>query len=836
MGRTSFLVTSLPFPDNMFMAKGELILIRIPLWIGVLVTGMGTLPAAGLQTENPNPQPAAQYRAILNQYCVMCHNETLRTAELVLSTKDVGNVSNEPVVWEKVVRKLRTGAMPPAGMPRPDEATYDSFATYLETELDRAAAANPNPGRTSVHRLNRAEYANAIRDLLALEIDGELLLPPDESAFGFDNIAAVLSVSPLLLERYMAAARRISLQVIGDPDARPVFETYEVHKFLRQDDRMSEDLPFGSRGGIAFRHYFPLDGEYVIRIRLQREARERIRGMHEPHQIDVRLDGERVTLFNIGSEDFGRPAPIFSLGTLVGDPEREQYERFADEGLEFRFAAKTGMRMVGISFVNQFVIPEGPLHYINGRPDYLPRLSLSDRIENRGGLPEMQTVEIGGPYAAQGLGETPSRQKVFVCRPSGHEDEEACAQEILSTLVRRAYRRPVTNEDLEPLLRFYESGRNDGGFEEGIRRALEAILMSPEFLFRIEADPESVAPGTAYPVSNIELASRLSFFLWSSIPDDELLDVAERGELRNPGVLEQQVRRMLGDRRSRALVQNFAAEWLSLRALEAAKPDQSVFRDFDENLRAAFRQETELFFVHILREDRSVLEFLDADYTFLNNRLAEHYEVPGVYGSHFRRVVLNDGRRGGLLGQGAILTATSYGNRTSPVSRGKWVLENLLGTPPPPPPPNVPFLKEQGAGDKILTMRERMEQHRANPACASCHKLMDPLGFALENFDGVGVWRTAEGGTPIDSSGELPDGTPFQGPAELRKALLTKREGFVATVTEKLLTYALGRGLEYYDAAAVRQVIREATPSDYRLSSLIRGIVRSTPFQQRRSP
>ena len=809
---------------------------RIPLWMGVLLIGMGPLPAVGLQTESSNPQPASQYRAVLNQYCVTCHNETLRTAELVLSTKDVGNVSSEPMAWEKVVRKLRTGAMPPAGMPRPDEATYDSFATYLEIELDRSAAANPNPGRTSVHRLNRAEYANAVRDLLALEIDGESLLPPDESAFGFDNIAAVLSVSPLLLERYMTAARRISLQTIGNPDARPVFDTYEVPKFLRQDDRMSEDLPFGSRGGIAFWHHFPLDGEYVIRIRLQREARERIRGLHEPHQIDIRVDGERVTVFDIGSRDFGSPAPIFSLGTLVGDPEREQYERFADEQLEFRFAAKTGTRLVGVSFVDQFVIPEGPLHYINGRPDYLPRLILSDRIENRGGLPEVQTVEIGGPYAAQGLGETPSRQKVFVCRPGSHADEEACAQEILSTLARQAYRRPVTNEDLEPLLRFYETGRNERGFEEGIRRALEAILVSPEFLFRIEADPEGVAPGSAYPVSDLELASRLSFFLWSSIPDDELLEVAERGELGDAGVLERQVRRMLEDRRSRALVQNFAAEWLSLRALDAAKPDQHVFRDFDENLRAAFRQEAELFFEHILREDRSVLEFLDADYTFLNNRLAEHYEIPGVYGSHFRRVVLDDGRRGGLLGQGAILTATSYDNRTSPVTRGKWVLENLLGTPPPPPPPNVPFLREQGAGDEVLTMRERMEEHRANPACASCHQLMDPLGFALENFDGIGGWRTVEGETPIDSSGELPDGTPFQGPSELRRALLTKREGFVTTVTEKLLTYALGRGLEYYDAPAARQVIREAAPSDYRLSSLILAIVQSTPFQQRRAP
>jgi mono/diheme cytochrome c family protein len=808
-------------------------------WIGSILFGAGLLSAAGPQAPAPTPAQAsstqAPHQAVLNRYCITCHNENLRTANLLLDKADIGNVAADAPTWEKVVRKLRAGAMPPAGLPRPDVATYNSFASYLESELDRAAARNPNPGRSSVHRLNRAEYANAIRDLLAFEIDGSTILPPDESAFGFDNIAAVLSVSPLLLERYMTAARMISRRALGDPDARPVFETYEVHKFLRQDDRMSEDLPFGSRGGIAVRHYFPLDGEYVLKIRLQKEARERIRGLHEPHQIDVRVDGERVTVFTIGSEDFGKPAPIFSLGTLVGDPEREQYERFADEALEIRFAAKTGTRVVGISFVNQFVIPEGPQHYINGRPDYIERLILSDRIENRGGLPEVQSVEIGGPYEAKGLGETPSRSKLLACRPGGGVEEDACAKKIISTLARRAYRRPVAEEDLEPLLRFYRAGRSDGRFEEGIRRALEAILVSPEFLFRIESDPENVPPGAAYPVSDIELASRLSFFLWSSIPDEELLDLAERGKMREPGALEQQVQRMLRDPRSQALVSNFASEWLSLRGLATAKPDQNVFTDFDENLREAFRREAELFFESIMREDRSILQFLDADYTFLNNRLAEHYQIPGVYGSHFRRVQLSDGRRGGLLGQGAILTATSYDNRTSPVTRGKWVLENLLGTPPPPPPPNVPFLKEQGAGDKILTMRERMEQHRANPICASCHKLMDPLGFALENFDGIGKWRTAEGGTPIDSSGILPDGTPFQGPAELRKALLTKREGFVTTVTEKLLTYALGRGLEYYDAPAVRKITREAAPQDYRWSSLILGIVGSTPFQQRRS-
>jgi len=812
--------------------------LAVVAWVGMIMIGMGVLPAAGQQSPGPVASQSSAHQALLNRYCITCHNERLKTANLLLDKADVVNVAADAPIWEKVVRKLRAGAMPPEGMPRPDAATSDSFATYLEAALDRAAAADPNPGRTSVHRLNRAEYTNAVRDLLALDIDGGTLLPPDESAYGFDNIAAVLSVSPLLLERYMAAARTISRRAIGYPDARPVFETYEVHKFLRQDDRMSEDLPFGSRGGIAIRHAFPLDGEYVIKIRLQKEARERIRGLHEPHQIDVRLDGERITLFTIGSEDFGAPAPIFSLGTLVGDPEREKYERFADEALEIRFPAKTGTRVVGISFVNQFVIPEGPLYYINGRPDYLPRLTLSDRIENRGGPPEIQTVSIGGPYDAKGLGETPSRSKVFECRPQGKEDNndgEACANKILSTLARRAYRRPVAEQDLEPLLSFYTAGQSDGGFEEGIRRALEAILVSPEFLFRIESDPENVAPGASYPVTDVELASRLSFFLWSSVPDDELLSLAEGGKLQDPAVLEEQVRRLLRDPRSQALVSNFASEWLSLRGLATAKPDQNVFSDFDENLRDAFRREAELFFENIMREDRSVLEFLDADYTFVNNRLARHYGIPGVYGSHFRRVGLSDGKRGGLLGQGAILTATSYDNRTSPVTRGKWVLENLLGTPPPPPPPNVPFLKEQEAGGKVLTMRERMEEHRANPVCASCHKLMDPLGFALENFDGIGQWRTAEGGSPIDPSGVLPDGTPFQGPAELRRVLLTRRDGFVTTVTEKLLTYALGRGLEHYDAPAVREITRKAAPNEYRWSSLVLGIVRSIPFQKRRS-
>jgi hypothetical protein len=741
---------------------------------------------------------------------------------------NVDKVSEGAQVWEKVLIKLRAREMPPAGMPRPDGSTYDSFASYLETELDRTAAANPNPGRPVIHRLNRTEYSNAVRDLLALDTDAvdiRSLLPADESAYGFDNVGAVLSASPLMLEQYLSAARKISRFAIGDPKAQPASATYALPKFLVQDDRMSEDLPFGTRGGIAIHHYFAADGQYDLKIRLQREAREYIRGLAEAHQLEVRLDGERIGLFKVGGETKGKSSGIFSSGHL-GDSAQEEYERITgEEGLEVHFPAKAGTRVLAVSFWKESAAPEGPLQ---------PVLSQTEFAQYKGGLIAVGSVTVDGPYNTTGVGETPSRRRIFICRPSGRDDEQACAEKILSTLARRAYRRPVTHQEVETLVGFFKTSRKTGNFDAAIGTALERILVGPEFLFRLEQDPNNVAPNTAYHISDYELASRLSFFLWSSMPDDELLNVAARGQLKNPAVLEQQVRRMLQDSRSNSLVSNFAGQWLLLRNLQAVQPDADVFPYFNDNLRQDFQKETELFFGSIIRDDRSVMDLLNANYTFVNERLAKYYGIPNIYGSDFRRVTLNDGVRGGLLGQASILTATSYGNRTAPTLRGKWIMENILGTPPPPPPPNVPSLKEDEQ-TKALTMRQRMEQHRANPACASCHMRMDPLGFALENFDAVGGWRTSDAGAQIDSSGVLPDGTKFNGPAELRKVLSSRRDDFAATVTERLLTYALGRGVDYYDQPTIRNILRQAAPNDYRWSSLVLGIVKSTPFQMRKS-
>ncbi|MBF8305705.1 MAG: hypothetical protein HW398_893 [Acidobacteria bacterium] len=794
--------------------------------LGIVLAGAIPLEAARLQSPTPVAPPGTPYRVLLNRYCVTCHNEKLKTAGLTLDTMDVGKVSEGAAVWEKVIRKLRTGAMPPAGAPRPDQPAYDSFATYLETEIDRAAAARPNPGRPVVHRLNRAEYANAIRDLLAMEIDGGALLPPDDSRYGFDNLGDVLSVSPLLLERYMAAARKISRLAIGDSAMRPVAETYDVSAALTQEDRMSDALPFGSRGGIAVRHHFPLDGEYVLRIRLQRTQEDLIIGLAEPHQLDVRLDHARIKLFTVGGEFKGKPESLYS------EYYADNYLFTADESLEVRFPVKAGTRRVGVAFVKKTEATEGPFQ---PRPLEF-RVAAVSEVDK----PTVASVTIRGPYEASGPGETLSRGQIFVCRPAGSADEEPCAKKILSTLARRAYRRPVTNQDLQTLLSFYESGRSEGGFEAGIGMALERMLVSPEFLFRIERDPAprgGLAAGTAYRINDLDLASRLSFFLWSSIPDNELLELAQGGKLSNPAVLEQQVRRMLGDPRSKTLVSNFAGQWLYLRNLRGVSPDPNAFPDFDENLREAFRQETELFFESIIREDRSALDLLNADYTFLNERLAQHYQIPNISGSHFRRVTLRDEKRRGLLGQGSILTVTSYPNRTSPTLRGKWLLDNFLGTPPPPPPPDVtPTLTERDKDGKVLSVRQQMEQHRTNPICASCHARMDPLGFALENFDAIGKWRTTDANLPINASGALPGGAQFEGPAGLRKLLVDKDDEFVTTLTEKLLTFAMGRGVEYYDQPAVRRIVRAAAPSGYRWSSLMVGIVKSTPFQMRRSP
>ena len=787
----------------------------------LVLTGTGGLRAAGpLPADAPATRLAAQapqtsssdasrYRAVLDRYCVTCHNDQLQTAGLRLDVVDVSDVTQRADLWEEVVRKLRTRAMPPPPRPRPDAATYEAFASYLESSLDRAAALNPNPGATDAfHRLNRTEYQNAIRDLLALEIDSRSLLPAEDAAFGFDNNADALSFSPVLFERYVSAASRVARLAIGDPGVRPALKTYEASRLLLQDGRMSEDLPFGSGGGMAIRHHFPLDGEYDLKVNLQQA---RARGAR---QLDVRLDGERIKLFTVGG---GR-----------GTDQQQQESTPADQ-LEVRFLATAGTHVVGVTFLERTLAPEGL------RPPHLPVANIS------GGSTELgvSSVEIGGPYEgpyeATARGDSPSRSRVFTCRPATNQDEEPCAEQILGTLAQRAFRRPVRDADVETLMGFYEAGRRGGDFDTGIQTALERILVDPEFLFRIIREPVDHAPGTAYRLSDLELASRLSFFLWSSIPDDELLDVAARGEIGDPAVLETQIQRMLADARSDALVSNFAAQWLFLRNLRVVAPDVNAFPEFDDNLRQAFQRETELFLGSQIREDRSVADLLAADYTFVNERLARHYGIPNVYGNRFRRVTLVDEQRRGLLGQGSILTVTSYATRTSPVVRGKWLLENILGAPPPPPPPNVPELPEGDAGGQPASVRERMEQHRRNPVCASCHSTIDPLGFALENFDAIGKWRaTGLDGEPIDASGTLPDGRAFVGPAGLRDLLLSRREEFVSTATEKLLTYALGRGLEYYDAPAVRAIMRDAAPNEYRWSSIILGIAKSTPFQMRR--
>jgi hypothetical protein len=793
-------------------------------FLGIALAGAGCLQAAGLQSSGPIMPPVSQHRTLLNRYCTTCHNEKLKTASLILERLDLENVSERAAVWEKVVRKLRTGAMPPPGAPRPDDLEYGAFASYLEAELDRAAALNPNPGRPGVHRLNRAEYTNAVRDLLAVELDGESLIPADNAGFGFDNVGDALSVSPLLFERYMSAAEQVSRLAIGDATFHPVSKTYEISKLILQDDRMSDELPFGSRGGIAVRHHFPLDGEYLIKIRLQRDIGNNVMGLAEGHQhkLFVDLDGVGVKQFIVqGKEEPKRDS------ANQAEEDYEKSDRSADQHLEFRISALAGTRSLGVFFQQESSEPTGIFQPSLAGLDFFIRGAKVD--------PGVSSVEVSGPYNAKGPGNTASRRRIFVCQPNGSEDEEPCARKILGSLARLAYRRPVSAQDVGALMNLYTAERRGSSFESGIGMALRGMLVSPEFLFRSELDPADTAPGTVYQLSEIDLASRLSFFLWSSIPDEELLNLAERRRLKDPVVLEQQVRRMLADSRSKAIVSNFAGQWLYLRNIGSVTPDAAVFSDFNENLREAMQRETELFFGSIVREDRSVLDLLNAKYTFVNQRLARHYGIPNIYGSHFRRVSLADPNRSGLFGKASILTVTSYANRTSPVLRGKWVLENILGAPPPPPPPNVPSLKEKEEDDPVLSMRQRMEQHRANPACASCHKVMDPLGFALENFDGIGRWRYSEADVPIDASGVLPDGTKFHGAAELGKALLSNPEPFVRTLTEKLLTYGLGRGMEHYDVPAIRKIMREAAENNYRWSALILGTVKSTPFQMRRS-
>jgi hypothetical protein len=722
------------------------------------------------------------------------------------------DIDQHSEAWEKVVRQLAARQMPPKDAPRPKEAEYDAAIAWLETSLDAAAAKHPRPGRTETfRRLNRTEYQNTIRDLFALDLDVASLLPADESSHGFDNIT-ITDLSPTLLNRYVSAAQRISRMAVGRAPKTPVGDTFRVRPDVTQDTHLA-GTPIGTRGGLAVSYHFPQDGEYEIQIRLMRDRNDGVESLREPHDLEVSLDRQRVELLT------------------VKPPPRGMSDQSVDANLKARVKATAGLHNVCVAFLKKpSSLLESERQPLNVHFNFYrhPRLG-----------PAVYQVSIVGPFEATSPGETPSRRKIFICQPSVASDEEECAQRILRSLARRAFRRPVGDEDIKAAQELYHQGRDEGGFEAGIEAGLSAILVSPQFLFRMERDPENVPAAAAYRISPLELASRLSYFLWSSTPDDELLELAERGELARPDVLEQQVRRMLADQRSRSLVSNFAGQWLHLRNLEAVIPDMRLFPDFDDNLRQALRQETELFFESLVREDRSALDLVKADYTYLNERLARHYGIPHVYGSQFRRTALDESgagsHRGGLLRHGSILSVTSYATRTSPVIRGQWVLKNLLGSPPPPPPDDVPALKDNTVSS-LLSVRERLSQHRANAACASCHDLMDPIGFSLENFDAVGRWRETDAAKPIDASGGLPDGSEFNGVAGLEKAILARPELFVRTMTEKLLTFALGRGIEPYDAPAIRKIVREAREDDYRFSRLILGIVQSTPFQMRSPP
>jgi hypothetical protein len=778
----------------------------------LLFAGLARSSAQGPVAAPPLLPAGSHEREAVGQfvdlYCVSCHNQDDKTAGLALDAIALDDVSHNAHVWEKVVRKVVARQMPPADEIRPSGRKFDAFVSLIERLLDDAAAEKPDPGRTvAFRRLNRTEYQNAIRDLLDLDIDARAMLPSDESSDGFDNVT-VGDLSPTRLDRYITAAQKISHLAVGSASRSPGGETIRIRPDLTQEEHV-EGLPIGTRGGALIPYTFPEAGEYEIQVRIARDRNEHVEGLHEPHEMEVLLDRERKAHFT------------------VTPPKSETEHQTADLHLRARARVTAGPHSLGVTFLKN---PSSLLetkrqpfqaHYNMHRH---PRIS-----------PAIYQVSITGPYDAKGHGDTPSRRRIFVCEPKESSEEGACADRILRTLMRRAFRRPILDEDLAKPMALYRQARAEGSFDSGIELALSAVLVNPRFLFRMEPDPAGVAPSSVYRISDIELASRLSFFVWSSIPDDPLLELAESGELHKPMVLERQAMRMLADRRSQSLVTNFAGQWLHLRNLDSITPDLRLFPDFDDNLRQAFRQETELLFEEVLRDDRNVLDLLKSDHTFLNERLAKHYGIPHVYGSQFRKVDLGgDSMRGGLLRQGSVLTVTSYANRTSPVIRGKWVLENLLGTPPPPPPANVPALKDNTVAT-ALSVRERLAAHRANTACAGCHKLMDPVGFSLENFDAVGRWRSIEEGRPIDSTGGLPDGSQFDGVTGLERALLKRPELFVGTLTEKLLTFALGRGVEYYDVPAVRKIVRDARGKDYRFSSLIVGLATSTPFTMRKS-
>ena len=815
---------------------------------GFIITITGLL----FSTTGPVSKPIAAQsvspqRMLLNQYCISCHNQTmvnttpvegenllftqLRALGLTLDTENVDDVSENPQVWEKVVRKLRVGVMPPPDNPRPGHEDYSDFRYWLEEQLDAAGARNLDPGRTQAfHRLNQTEYQNVIRHLLNLNIDVDELIPADPpDRHGFDNNAEVLSLSPVLMERYVSAAHKIAELAVGATPRGAAIKSYEVPLNLIQDDRLSDELPFGSRGGAAINHIFPVDGAYRINVKLQTNYVDFVRGYDQPHQLEISLDGELLDTVEFGGNAPGTPAPYSFAGNIRGSDDWEEFMMaFADEGFEVVLPVKAGPRVIGATFPREMWEPEG----IEQPRLFGYHLAVTELPDIN---PSIGSISIEGPLSVEGPGNTPSRERIFTCTPTSTDQEPTCARDILSTLARRAYRRPLTEQDLLELFEFYDAGSQEGGFDTGIQFALERILVAPDFLVRIQQDPPDAQPGDIYEISDVELASRLSFFLWSSGPDDELLDLSEQKRLRDPRVLELQVARMMADEKSNAFINNFVGQWLYLRNLDSVYPLPAAFPEFDDNLRESFKRETELFLEDQVRADHNLLDLLSADYSYLNERLAEHYGIKGIYGNHFRKVTLDRVQRGGLLSHGSLMTVTSYPNRTSAVLRGKFVLENLLGSPPPEPPPNVPALEESSEDGRQLTMREAMAQHRENPACRVCHTAMDPIGFSLENYDAVGKWRDMFAGVEVDASGLLPDGAAFDGRQGLEKLILDRPDDFVATVAEKLLTYALGRGVEYYDMPTLRKIVRQAKQDNYRWSSVILGIVESAPFQMRRT-
>jgi mono/diheme cytochrome c family protein len=822
---------------------------RRAILLALLLLGWGVATSSVVQTSAAQSEQRTSAsttpQATLEKYCVTCHNQKLKTAGLALDTLDATQPNVSAETWELVIGKLRARSMPPAGRPRPDAATYRAVATALEGGIDRAWAAHPNPGRiAAVHRLNRTEYTNAVRDLLAIDFDARPLLPGDETADGsFDNLADALSISTAHLERYLSVARQVSRLAMGLPPASPRLDTFEIPIHVIQEDRQSEQLPFGSRGGMAIPYTFAVDGEYLIKVKLQRQYQDYLKGMGWPQQLDVRVDGKLIKRFTVGGSATGRPAALSYAGDgepgFAGDPDWEKYMQVTgDAGLEVRVPVEAGPHVVGVSFVRELWEPEGLPH-----PPQRGRTIANDNAYM--GYANVGSVQIGGPYEKVRLKpdtttvttSTPSRSAILICNPQARSQETACATKVLSRVARRAYRRPATSAEMKTLLEFFSRGRRTGGsFEAGIQLALERVLIDPAFLLRVYRTEGTSAQQT-YRLSDFEVASRLSFFLWSSIPDERLLDLAARKQLTTPATLEQEVRRMLADpRAANALVDGFAAQWLNLRRLADVVVDPDRYPTYDDSLLQAFEQETELFVASTLREDRSVTDLLDADYTFVNERLARHYGVPGVYGSRFRKVLLpNHEQRGGLLAHGSLLATTSYPDRTSPVLRGKFLLNNILGLPTPPPPPGVDTnLAEIKPDAPPPTIRERLAQHRTSPSCASCHSVIDPLGFALEQFDAIGAWRaTDESGKPVDARATTLDGSTIEGMSGLRTRLLEEPEQFPRTVTEKLLAYALGRRLEYYDRPAVRMIVRDAAASQYRWSSLILGIVKSPAFLMR---